>query len=102
MLNEFQTEPVKMRGKTSKLDPIEIPGFGLAAKPEFDPNKFAVRYIKVDMDDPAAITDLEIIETRALRNQGVYMLSKDKFACMDRYFIVVSYMEEIGNANARK
>ncbi len=58
-------------------------------------DNYAVRYLKVDVDDGAARIDLEKIETRAYRNQGVFVLSKEKFTFMDKFYYVISYLEEI-------
>lgn len=78
----------------SKIDPITIPGFGPATPDgSFDPNKYSVRYCKIDFDDIASITDLEILETKAIRNQGVYILSKEKFVFMDKCYLIVGYLE---------
>jgi hypothetical protein len=84
----------------SKIDPVTIPGFGPAAQSEFDPTKFKVRWIKIDFDDVSSLAELEILETKALRNEGTYILSKDKFVFMDKYFMIVSYLEQEHNANA--
>lgn len=81
-------------GSITKIDPITIPGFGPTADKEFEAEKYSVKYVKIDMDNPSAITLLEQLETDALRNNGIYILNKDKFTFMDRYFLIVSYLEE--------
>ncbi len=86
----------------SKIDPVSIPGFGPAAPGEVDLKKYKVRYLKIDMDDVASVTELEILETAALRNDGIFILNKDKFVFMDKYFFVVSYLEQESNANSRR
>lgn len=80
------------KGGISKIDPVTIPGFAPSAK-GFDVDKHRVRYSKIDLDDPGSIAELEILETRALRNQGTYILSKERFSFMDKMFIVVQYIE---------
>jgi hypothetical protein len=79
----------------SKIDPVSLPGFGPANQADtFNPDKYRVRYSKIDFDDPGSIAELEILETRAIRNKGVFILTKEKFNFMDRCFLLVSYLEE--------
>lgn len=79
----------------TRIDPVSLPGFGPSnAADAFDPNKYKVRYAKIDFDDPGSIAELEILETRAIRNKGIYILSKEKMAFMDKMFVVVGYLEE--------
>lgn len=88
------------KASVSKMDPVSIPGFGPAVPGDINPAKFSIRYLKIDMDDPGAVTELEILETKSIRNEGVFILNKDKFTFMDKYFLIVSYMEEDRNANS--
>lgn len=82
------------KGKgTTPLDPASIPGF-VSNKKADSGAKFKVRYQKLDMDELGDITELEKIETRAIRNEGVFVLSKKDYAFMDRIFVLISYMEE--------
>ena len=81
------------RGSVTKIDPVTLPGFVPEASKAFDAEKHRVRYSKIDMDDLGSIAELEILETRALRNQGVYILSKEKFTFMDKIFLLVQYIE---------
>jgi hypothetical protein len=55
---------------------------------------YNVKYLKIDMDSPTAVGDLQSIETRALRGENVAILTRDKFTFMDRYFMIISYLEE--------
>lgn len=80
------------KGGISKIDPVTIPGFAPSAK-GFDVDKHRVRYSKIDLDDLGSIAELEILETRALRNQGVYILSKSNMTFMDKYYVIVQYIE---------
>lgn len=73
--------------------PVSMPGLGKSSK-EFSTDNFKVRYTKIDMDDLGSIAELEILKTRALRNDGIYIMSEDKFTFMDKYFIIVSYLEK--------
>lgn len=78
----------------SKIDPVSIPGFGPSTPADgFDPSKYRVKYSKIDFDDLGSIAELEILETRAIRNEGVYILSKEKFIFMDKCFQIVGYLE---------
>lgn len=81
------------RGTVSKIDPVTLPGFVPDSNKTFEAEKHRVRYSKIDMDDLGSIAELEILETRALRNQGVYILSKEKFTFMDKIFLLVQYIE---------
>ena len=81
------------RGSVTKIDPVTIPGYVPDSNKAFDADKHRVRYSKIDMDDLGSIAGLEILETRALRNQGVYILSKEKFTFMDKIFLLVQYIE---------
>jgi hypothetical protein len=104
--NPFTTPAGSVGGTISKIDPVTIPGFVPSMGDDaFDPNKYEVKYVKIDMDDPLGVTLLEALETRALRNDGLFILSKDKFTFMDRYLMIVSYLEQSfttrqSNANA--
>ena len=76
-----------------KTEELPLPNFG--PKPDTDLNKYKVRYLKANLDDPGDRTELEIIETKGIKGDNeVVLLSVDKFACMDRYYIVLKYMEK--------
>ena len=47
------------------------------------------------MDELPDIAELEKIETRAIHNEGCYILSKKEFLFMDKVLILVQYLEEI-------
>lgn len=85
----------QVRGIT-KIDPMTLPGFGASSPQDnFDPKKFQVRYYKVDFDDQMSISVLEELETRAIRNDGIYILSKDRMSFMDKCFLIVGYLEAV-------
>lgn len=86
---------VSKKGSISKIDPVTIPGFVPDSNKAFDNSKHRVRYSKIDLDDLGSIAELEILETKALRNEGVYILSKERFSFMDKMFIVVQYIERV-------
>lgn len=83
------------KGSISKIDPVTIPGFVPDSNKAFDASKHRVRYSKIDLDDLGSIAELEILETKALRNDGVYILNKEKFPFMDKVFIIVQYIEKV-------
>ena len=90
------------RGIT-KIDPMTLPGFGgSSAQDSFDPKKFQVRYYKVDFDDQGSISVLEELETRAIRNDGIYILSKDRMSFMDKCFLIVGYLEAVTPPKAKE
>lgn len=79
----------------AKPDPISMPGFGPGLPPnDFDLNKYKVRYARIDFNDVSSIAELEILETKAIRNQGVHILSKDRYNFMDQMFMLVGYLEK--------
>lgn len=87
-------EAQQLKGIT-KMDPISLPGFGPSQEADTDLNKYHMRYTKIDLDDPASIAELEILETRAIHNKGIFIMSKEKYNFMDKLFIVVGYLEQI-------
>lgn len=78
-----------------------FPGFGPKKVDEDDYHNYNVRYAHIDMMEPGSRTQLEIIETKAIRGQGIIVLTKDKYTFMDKYFMVVSYLELDRDANTR-
>lgn len=79
-----------------KIENISIPGFGPKSNAKaFDPVNYRVRYGKYDLDDMGAVAELELVETRGLTGVEVVVLNKDKFSFMDRYLMVVTYLELI-------
>ena len=88
-------DATKHGGSTSPLEPGSMPGLLPNKSEGFDPNKFRVRYLKIDLNELSDITELERIETKAIRNQGVYILSTKDFIFMDKIFVMIRYIEEI-------
>lgn len=85
----------KKGGDTSPITADSLPGIlPTKNKGEIDPEKFAVRYQKLNMDEPGDIIELERIETKALRNRGIYVFSTERFIFMDKIFMLVKYIEE--------
>lgn len=62
---------------------------------------YAIKYKKVDLDDDGDVLELQMIQTRALRNpEDVTILSEDKMTFMTNYMVIIKYMERVnGNAN---
>ena len=83
-----------------KIENISIPGFGPKANntTSFDPLKWRVRYGKFDLDDMGAVAELEIIETRGLTGTELLVLNKDKYTFLEKYIMVVTYLELITEA----
>ena len=76
-------------------DDLGIPG--LTSKDlsgSFDPAKYSVKYFKADLGDDGDVLVLQEIETRGVRGKDVLILSLDKFTFMDRYLVVVKYLEK--------
>lgn len=83
-----------------RVENISIPGFGPASANtgKLDPLKWRVRYGKFDMDDMGSVAELEIIETRGLSGTDILVLNKDKYTFLEKYFLVVTYLELIQEA----
>lgn len=78
-----------------KLETIALPGFGPAQQGAgLNLDDYRVRYIKLDMDDPGSVAEAEIIETRGLAGIDIVVLNKDKFTFMDKYFLIIQYLEK--------
>ena len=59
-----------------------------------DFNKYSVKYYKADLDEPTDVLHLQEIETRGIRGNDVLILNRDKMSFMDKYFLVLQYMEK--------
>lgn len=93
-MNGFDNLDIKTKGVTTPLDAASLPNFMPSNKQGLDFKKLRVRYLKLDMDDLADISELEKIETKSIRNEGCYVMAKKEFIFMDRIFILVQYLEE--------
>jgi hypothetical protein len=83
----------KTKGTTTPVTADSLPGIlPSIPKDALDMDKYRVKYLKLDMNDPGDIIELEMVETRAIRNQGIFLLSKEKFIFMDKMFILISYL----------
>lgn len=55
---------------------------------------YSVKYFKADMDDVSDVLELQNIETRALRGTDIVLLKSDKYTFLERYFIIIQYLEK--------
>lgn len=79
-----------------KIETLSMPGFGQGpTNGAFDPLKYRVRYGKYDLDDMGSVAELELVETKGLAGVEIVVLNKEKFSFMDRYLLVVTYLELI-------
>jgi hypothetical protein len=78
-----------------KIETISIPGFGSGGvtSDSFDPLKYRVKYLKVDVDDLEGITMLELLETKGLKGEQIVILNKTGWTFMDKYMMLVTYLE---------
>ena len=82
--------------ETRDLGGMPGPGSGkLSGTMNFE--SYTVKYLKADVDDTAALLELSAIETKALHakpgDEEIVLLDKDKFTFMDKYFIILKYLE---------
>jgi hypothetical protein len=81
----------------SKIDPITIPGFTpYKAVDGVDYNKYKMRYLKIDFDDPGSVAELELLETRGIHtdDDSTFIMERNKFFDKDRAFMLVVYLEK--------
>lgn len=61
-------------------------------------DSYTVKYYRADMGEAADLLELSDIETRALRakpgDEGVVLIDKMTYSFMDRFFIILKYMEK--------
>lgn len=63
----------------------------------FNTDDYSVKYYKANLDEPADVMALQEIESRAIKGNGsVILLTTDKMSFMDKYFVVIKYMEKNG------
>jgi hypothetical protein len=72
-----------------------LPGMARAGKQSImDPKKQRIRYQSFDLRDNVDIAELERIETKAWRDEGIYIIDKKNYVFMDRMFFLVQYVED--------
>lgn len=76
-----------------KDDPMQIPGFvpgkGKSTKDT------RVRFGRFNMSELADVAELEKIETKAIRGDGVWILKEQTYVFMQDMYYVVQYIEEV-------
>ena len=82
-----------MMNENIKVEDIGIPGFTSKDNQTIDPKQYTVKYFKADLDKDEDRTLLQDIITRGMRGEFL-ILSRDKMSFMDKYFLVVEYMEK--------
>lgn len=99
-LMNLEIDPARGIGEASAS--VTIPGMlmgqtGVGAGGGADANKYRIRYQKLDIDSLGDISELEKLETMAIHNRGIFILSRERFAmqALGKVFILVHYMEEI-------
>ena len=79
--------------ETIKPQEFSLPG--LTSKSSgIDMKKYSVRYYKANLDEPVDVMTLQDIETKGVRGDEVLILTRDKMSFMDKYFLVVCYLEK--------
>lgn len=53
-----------------------------------------IKYYKADLDDPSQVIVLQNIETEGLKGDKIVVVKKDTYVFMDRFFIVIQYLEK--------
>lgn len=57
-------------------------------------DKYSVKYLKANLDEPAEVIQFQNIETQGLRGDDIVILTKDKYVFMDKYYVVMQYLEK--------
>ena len=78
----------------STLQEFPIPGFAPSINSAKQLDKYSIKYIRADLGEPADVFELCEIETKGLKGDEIVLLSKDKYVFMDKYFIVLQYVEK--------
>jgi hypothetical protein len=65
---------------------------GLKASKELE--GYSVKYLKAELDNPGELLRLQEIETRGVQGNDVILLSRDKYSFLERYFVIVQYLEK--------
>lgn len=70
---------------------------GMTGKNTTTLTKYKVKYYRADLSDEADMLELSDIETKAIHStpgsEEVVLMSTDKYTFMDRYFVVLKYLE---------
>jgi hypothetical protein len=55
---------------------------------------YSVKYMKADLDDMGQMAVLEEVETRAIRGDDIVLVEKSNYVFLERYFIILKYLEK--------
>lgn len=77
-----------------KIEELGIPGMTSKLDQGIDLKDYSVKYFKADLDKDEDRSFLQDIETRGVRGDGVAILTRDKMSFMDKYFLVIQYLEK--------
>jgi hypothetical protein len=83
----MRTEDIGMPGISGKLDGTK------------KLQSYVVKYYKANLDEPVDMLELSNIETKAIRakpgDEEVVLMDKTNFSFMDKYFVIIKYLEKI-------
>lgn len=85
-------DPVKVLASAKPLTKEDMPGM-MPSRTTPDLSKFTVRYQKLCLSEVGDLAELARIETKAIRNQGIYVMSKVTYTFLENMFMIISYME---------
>ena len=74
---------------------LTMPNFsGESMNKKVDSKSYRVRYLKVDLDDPSGIGQLESIMTKGLDGDEIVLGLTERYVFQDRIFILLQYLEK--------
>lgn len=94
-LGNLDGTSLKEAGTVAITKDTPLPGMGRGRAPILDPKRQRVRYDSFNMREPLDLEKLEKIETKAWRNEGIYILDIKDYTWMDTMFYLVKYIEDI-------
>lgn len=71
-----------------------LPGMTRPKATIIDPAKQRVRFQKFNMSDPLDMSELERIQTKAWRGEGVYLIEEKNYVFMDIMYYLIKYIED--------
>lgn len=94
-LGNLDGSSLKAAGTTPITKDSPLPGLTRGPREAIiNPERQRVRYDTFNMNDPLDIAELEKIETKAWRGQGVYIISTTSHTAMENLYYVVKYIED--------
>lgn len=57
-------------------------------------DNYTVKWKQFDLSNTDHILELSVIETEGMKGDNIVLISSDKFTFMDRYFVILRYMEK--------